>query len=569
MRRIASVLLLIVLILAPVALCAKSAEQDNHEEIIFLLDVSNSMNETDRARLVPDAVKQMLYSLPSNFDAGFITYGSELQTVCELGQDREQLRRAIDQVIYAGYTNAGAGLEKAVHSFSDGRETRKTVVLLSDGEITLEGEQATRESLQRYSQAAREAASQGTRIIVVSLGDRGSAPQANIYNTGDGVIKIYEAASMEQLSGVAKKIVFEDLGVRKTSVSVGEVKGGKLKVQMPTVNLTSARVLITSVARLENIAANYNAKAAEIIAGERFAAVRIDQPQLKEAEVYFDANGGEIRADLIPEMEAIVQVEVLYPGSANTSEDKVALVHLIPVRADDPSVLLFDDPYFENKGVRLTVDGTPTAAKLEAGVIRVPISAEKPRAVDITVDFSELGVNVVAPRQISVEIKEMGDHMKTILAAIGILVILGVLIWWRRTKPQIPAPPVPMPSKYEFAGKLNLYVTQAPDGSDIAPRSYNLYCMFSRDEISLGTILEKCGVAIPCEGSHRIMLSPGAAKALALTNNSDCTILKNRDLIMKRRSCLLYFEEKVTITFEDEATELILHYKNVKPGERS
>lgn len=103
---------------------------------------------------------------------------------------------------------------------------------------------------------------------------------------------------------------------------------------------------------------------------------------------------------------------------------------------------------------------------------------------------------------------------------------------------------------------------------DIAPMEYNLYRRFSREEISLAEILHQCGIELKLEGADKIIFSPGAQKALVLANNSDCTILKNRELLIKNYNTMIYYNERFYITFEDEFSEAILEYRSIKPSER-
>ena len=52
-----------------------------------------------------------------------------------------------------------------------------------------------------------------------------------------------------------------------------------------------------------------------------------------------------------------------------------------------------------------------------------------------------------------------------------------------------------------------------------------------------------------------------------LSNESDCTIMQAREILMKGRSYLIGLDSKVDITFEDEVSEMALQYREVKPNE--
>lgn len=567
--RITAAVFLLAFFFVPLAFSASNPNPVKKHEIIFLLDASNSMNTTDPSYLAADSIKQMAHSLPSNYSIGFIAYDNGLQVLQNLDATRAQIQEAISQVSYTGYTNAGAGIEEALRIFSNDRNIAKTIVIISDGEIRLDSAQATGVSLEKFNRAMQETTTRDINVYTVALGGKQNAPQSNIFGISKNNEKIYEVTSPEELPETVKKILFSDLGVQKSSVSAGEISGSSLQIKIPMAHVDKARILITTNQQMPNLTASYNAENGEIITGKRFGLIEIVKPQTKDAQIQLaSAQGGNIRADLMLEMQAVIKTEVSNPAAESGASRAVAEVKLIPVSIEDQTIRLLEDMFFENKTIHVTADGENLAAKINGGAIVFSLPAEEERNVQVKIDFAEIGINMIAPEITSVTIAKPGGYEK-ILAAVAILLIgAGILIWRRNKKSEIAAPPEPMPSRYEFAGKLNIYVTKSPDDSDIAPQIYNLYRLFSRDEISLGAILEKCGIKLSFDGAYKIMFSPGASKAIVLTNHSDCTILKNRDLLIKNHSYLFHFEEKISITFEDEHSEIVLHYKNVKPSEK-
>lgn len=567
--RITTVAFFLAFFFVPLVLSASNLNPAKNHEIIFLLDASNSMNTTDPSYLAADSIKQMIHSLPSNYSIGFIAYDNGVQVLQSFDATRAQIHEAISQVNYTGYTNAGAGMEKALQIFTNDRNIAKTIVLISDGEIMLDSAQATGVSLEKFNRAMQEGLAKGINIYTLAIGGRQNAPQSNIFGINKSNEKIYEITSPEELPEIAKKILFSDLGVQKSSVSAGGSSGSILQIKIPAAHADKAKILITSDQQMPNLTASYNAENGEIITGKRFGLIEIVKPQTQDAQIQLaSAQGGTIRADLMLEMQAVIKTEISSPTAENNGSGATAEVKLIPVGRQDQSIRLLDDMYFENKTIHVTADGEKLSAKITGGAIVFSLPAEESRSVQVKIDFAEIGINMIAPEFTSVKITKPNGYEK-ILAAVALLLTgTGIFIWRRNKKPEIIVPPEPMPSRYEFAGKLNIYVTKSPDDSDIAPQIYNLYRLFSRDEISLGAILEKCGIQLSFDGAYKIMFSPGASKAIVLTNHSDCTILKNRDLLIKNHSYLFHFEEKISITFEDEHSEIVLHYKNVKPSEK-
>ena len=62
-------------------------------------------------------------------------------------------------------------------------------------------------------------------------------------------------------------------------------------------------------------------------------------------------------------------------------------------------------------------------------------------------------------------------------------------------------------------------------------------------------------------------MKAGANRCLVLSNDSDCTIIQSREILMKGRSYLMGLDSKVDITFEDELSEMALQYRQVRPNE--
>lgn len=546
-------------------------EQAGKHEVVFLLDVSNSMNTTDPSGLAPDSIEEIVSALPSNYTTGFIAYGNGLQVVENLNIEREPIKGAIRGVQYTGYTNAGAGLEKAIQLFSKDSGP-KSIVLISDGEIMMENETATKESLGKFIQARREAANRGIRIYTIAVGDINSMPTANIYSADSSQAKNFTIAAADQLPEIMKKVLYEDFGVQKNSVSSGEFQSGSLKIKIPVEHVSyidRAKVLITTDRLMENVAANYNAQHGEISIGKRFALVDVTRPQINEMEIRLGSSvGSTIRADLIMEIKAKIEVEVKPSIAASEDSSLNVDISLIPVGVEDENQHFLDDTYFEGKSIRVNADGEEITAKVSKGAINFPLSAQNTRNVQLIVHFEDLGINVIAPEKIFVQVNRPEGYGKYLMMISIAIAAIGLFIWYKNRKPTLPVPPPLAVSRYDFAGKLQIYISKSPDDSDIAPQIYNLSRRYTKEEISLGSILEQCGIKLSFPGEYKIWFSPGASKALVVTNKSDCTILKNRDLLIKDHSCLLYFEERLHITFEDESSEMILYYKNVKPSDK-
>ena len=80
-------------------------------------------------------------------------------------------------------------------------------------------------------------------------------------------------------------------------------------------------------------------------------------------------------------------------------------------------------------------------------------------------------------------------------------------------------------------------------------------------------ILDGCNVTELLEGANKIYFRPGSNRCLILSNESDCTVIQNREILMKGRSYSIGLDTKLDITFEDEFSEMVIQYRDVKPSE--
>lgn len=533
------------------------------KEIICLLDTSVSMKDNDPNRLAPDCVSIILDIALSEDEVGFVSYNDNVQCVEPLGSDRNEILNSINSVTYEGYTNAGAGLEKAISLFSNEENKERYVLFITDGEIMLPNDADTLNSISLYEKTLQEATNKNIKIITVAIGGKQNAPDVNVY--GSDKQKIYESNTANDLLQIIRQILYDDLGFQKISVSTGIIQNNSIDIDLP-INanlLRNVKVLITSNGLLNNVAINYNAKDRILYKGKQYALLELINPQNNKLALNMDFNSSNyINVDLLIEMVANIKTNI------ELSSKDTAAVKIIPVSKDDETLYLLRDPYFENKNIRIDIQGNSILSKVENGEIcfTMPITEEQNDNIEANVHYEDLGINMKAPK-VLLQMLQRNNYIFYIVSIIvGIFFIVVILLWNKKSRR--PVDDIKTISPYEYAGKLKIYITKLKEDIDIAPMEYNLYRRFSREEISLAEILHQCGIELKLEGADKIIFSPGAQKALVLANNSDCTILKNRELLIKNYNTMIYYNERFYITFEDEFSEAILEYRSIKPSER-
>ncbi|MWV28583.1 vWA domain-containing protein [Aurantiacibacter rhizosphaerae] len=107
--------------------------------LVFLLDVSGSMNDADKLPLVKTAMRQLAGELQRQDRVSIVVYAGATGVVLEPTNNTRAIRRALDRLEAGGSTAGAAGLrlayDKARESFIDGGVNR--VILATDGDFNV------------------------------------------------------------------------------------------------------------------------------------------------------------------------------------------------------------------------------------------------------------------------------------------------------------------------------------------------------------------------------------------------------------------------------------------------
>ena len=109
--------------------------------LVFLIDVSGSMNSPDKLALLQDSFATLLENLDANDRVSIVTYSGSEAIVLEgvSGDEDQQILRAIYSLKASGSTNGEAGLrmayEVAERNYIDGGVNR--IIMASDGDLNV------------------------------------------------------------------------------------------------------------------------------------------------------------------------------------------------------------------------------------------------------------------------------------------------------------------------------------------------------------------------------------------------------------------------------------------------
>lgn len=200
--------------------------------LVFLLDVSGSMNSRDKLPLVKTALRSLVNQLTPQDRVSIVVYAGAAGLVLEPTSDATAIRNALDQLEAGGSTAGGAGLELAYRIAEDNRIERgvNRVILATDGDFNVGV--SDQDALVELIEREREA---GTTLTVLGFG-RGNVNDAmmeQIADHGNGNYAYIDSA-LE-----ARKVLGEQMGATIFTIA----KDVKIQVEFNPMVVSQYRLI--------------------------------------------------------------------------------------------------------------------------------------------------------------------------------------------------------------------------------------------------------------------------------------------------------------------------------------
>lgn len=604
-RRILSIAIIILLSGVSTAAYAAEAETGGYEtkggEVVFLLDASGSMNTQDKNRLAIDAIRQTVYSLPSNYRTGLVVYNTEIQAISALDAGNRQLESRLESVAYSGYTNAGEGLSQAVGLFSETEEIDRYIIMLSDGEIDMPDKEQREASRAQYAQSAAQARDKGIKICIIAVGSEMNDPRMHIFDGAELTEgAIYWEGQSGSLAQIVERIITDKFGFPRQTAGVTDAIRGNVHVKIPK-GTDYLKVLLTGEAGVRNIRADYAAESGQVITGLKFAAVEMKRPLSESVDLYYETQDNSmVQAYILTEFHAEPRLTVDY-RSEELPRTEAEMKKNVPPSYEhwaDISISLEDmggkhenlwrQEQYEGLEISYILNGDSLRGTIRDGQIQTTVPADGVESITVSVSADGMEGIYYISQPVTAEIEKYPDPvfepepdyrpLIAILAVLAAVLILILILWVRKKNTTVIYVAQPPASKdparkmetkaCTYSGKMNMYVVRTADGRDIPPQTYRLFGRNS-GRMTLNQILTSCKIKFGKIGAEDIILYPGPEHSVIFMDQSErCTVLRGTEILKKGMGYPVFYGEKVTVTFEDEATEMELHYKNLKPSER-
>lgn len=595
-------------------------------EVVFLLDASSSMNGQDTGRLAVDAVRQAVYSLPPNYQAGLVVYNTGIQTAIPFGEDLSRWDTLLAEVDYSGYTNAGAAAGQAVEMFSEQEAASRYIIMLTDGEIDMPDSREKEYSRHLYEEAVQRAQEKGIIIYIIAVGselNEGSELDETGMHIFDGAKMTDGAVCWEGQSGSISKgmehILYDCMNFPRSSVGISEGTRGRMNVDLPATGAEYVKLVLSAEEMPSSISVDYTAENSRVVNGQKFAVIDILRPSGKSIEINYESAGvSGIEAYMAMGFLAEIRPQVTYRTVADRtvtdrtvmdrSEEAAASGAQLKEEDSQPAYKHFADieimladtkgqndnlwnsVYYEGREIPFTINGVSARGNIHNGSIMHSMEIDGVDEAVLELDVSGLSEHFEIQQPIVITFSPQEDPLpepeeKTdyrplwiILGALVSALAVLFILWARKNgktviymaPPQVPGSAAKKEEIKDcaYTGKLNIYILQTPSGEDVPPGTYRLFGKQSV-KISLDRILNSCGIRLGRAGAGDIHFYPGPDRTLLVMDQSEkCTVLRGTEILKKGMGYPVYYNGKITVVLEDGITEAEIHYKSLKPSEQ-
>lgn len=256
-RSIPVLLLILCLSASPFAALRVSAAPAAPAQIdaVLLIDVSNSMNKSDKNNIAAEAMKMFIDMLSTQGDkVGIVAYTDKIQREKALLQissasDKQDLKNFIDGLSRGPYTDIAVGVEEAVKVLENGSDPghEPMIVMLADGNNDLDESsgQTQSQSDQKLSAAVDAAKQKGYPIYTIGLNADGKLNKDILAGLSDETGgKAFTTDSADDLPEILSEIFASHLKLKIVPVQSITADGSYQEV---TVNVPNSSVLEANI----------------------------------------------------------------------------------------------------------------------------------------------------------------------------------------------------------------------------------------------------------------------------------------------------------------------------------
>ncbi|RJE89636.1 VWA domain-containing protein [Paenibacillus sp. 1011MAR3C5] len=554
-------------------------------DAVLVLDVSYSMDSSDREKIGNEAMKMFIDMLSEKGDrVGVVAYTDKIQREKALleirsPEDKQNLKSFIDQLNRGSYTDVSVGLKEAVQILKDGAAANANrepiIILLADGNDELDPKSGRTEaqSNEEREQAVRSANDNGIPIYTIGLNADGKLNKAALEElskeTGG---KSFVTDSADDLPQILSEIFASHLELNIVPVNSFTANGDfqDVKITVPNSNVLEANISIMSSKPVEAKLVDPSGNAVAIPSDEVVLATSKSYTLLKlikpvQGDWTLKIKGvdqDKIDINLIFNYDLTLELEPL--ATTNYSKgDKVKLNAFLASKGQR----LSDAEQYRNMNAVMFVKDLTTgnseevAMKLDgdhfAGEYKIPESRDYEIIVraeeqsffresePMTISASSGGTGGTATPAEEADDKPF-PIWTVVIAAVVVLALLGAGYWvWGMMKER----------SRGFVGQMIIEIRDENTGDKSSPQ-YKRLSHF-KGKFQLHQLLQ---LAPELKETEKIVFKPANKDRIALINGSLCKVEKSGRAVGDGRQLELQSGDRITVSLTQVDKTIYIEY---------
>lgn len=353
--------------------------------VVFLLDGSDSMSK-ERWQEALDCVLMVDAMLPSDYQAALAVYNTGVDVAVGFNHSIEEGVSGLRDRKQGGYTDPGAALDAALEMLAGERVNKKYVVFITDGEVSLPGEEDTKEAFSFYQASAAKAAEQGIIVDVLLYETKNIEDQISdgVALTGGSCFLRTQEKTAEDFG---KDYLFERIGLERIMLGVSDTPDNLTNVFLQDTFADRVRILLLSEKGLQDIQVSCQSRKISIAQGNRFAVITLEHPLEDTVDLqYAMAEKGRMNAYLVKEYDLTVSTQASYMPETGSQQIQVRVTN-----SEGKDIL--EEPEIRD-AVAIYIEGEKTPYEVSCGSAVITRFEESSREIDINVDFAGLNSRI-------------------------------------------------------------------------------------------------------------------------------------------------------------------------------
>jgi Mg-chelatase subunit ChlD len=263
-------------------------------EIIFVIDSSGSMKTNDRSGIGIDMVQAFIDTMQTQgIRIGYVAYNNEILSysapeTIETTEKRKRLKDQISSITYSGDTDIGLGVSHACELFSEKENTRRIMVLISDGETDLSAGSPRTEaqSSQELDYCMNWCRDENIPIYTIAFGQYDGSIAVLKKIAEETKAESYSAKNPEDLIEILYGIFQNNLFYRIQQFSNGTYAGGSQQITcvLDSIYVDEIDILLISSGEVGETAVQYGDEKLPLTNLSHYAVGKIENDQNSMAE---------------------------------------------------------------------------------------------------------------------------------------------------------------------------------------------------------------------------------------------------------------------------------------------